>query len=85
HRDWNVLAHPDGRLTWVTPTGRQYTSGPYDYRPYTDQPNGTGPPDGTATPDGIARPGDAVTSDDASSPRDDAAIAPADDPDPPPF
>ncbi|MDN5917198.1 MAG: hypothetical protein L0I76_19195, partial [Pseudonocardia sp.] len=63
----NVLAHPDGRLTWVTPTGRQYTSGPYDYRPYTD------PPD------------DAATSDDASSPRDDAGIAPADDPDPPPF
>lgn len=36
HRDWHVLAHPDGRLTWITPTGRRYTSEPYDYRPFTD-------------------------------------------------
>lgn len=38
HRDWNVLAHPDGSLTWVTPTGHRHTSEPYDYRPFTEAP-----------------------------------------------
>ncbi|MCE3551043.1 HNH endonuclease [Pseudonocardia sp. RS11V-5] len=35
HEDWQVLAHPDGALTWITPTGHRYTSRPYDYRPFT--------------------------------------------------
>ncbi|MBW0107062.1 hypothetical protein I4I78_31995, partial [Pseudonocardia sp. KRD-291] len=36
HQNWHVLTHPDGRLTWITPTGLRYTSDPYDYRPFTD-------------------------------------------------
>ncbi|RZT86282.1 hypothetical protein EV383_3174 [Pseudonocardia sediminis] len=36
HQDWHVLAHPDGRLTWITPTGARHVSEPYDYRPFTD-------------------------------------------------
>jgi hypothetical protein len=31
--DWTVTQHPDGRITWTTPTGHSYTSDPYDYRP----------------------------------------------------
>ena len=30
---WQVDQHPDGRVTWTTPTGHSYTSHPYDYRP----------------------------------------------------
>ena len=30
---WHVHAHPDGRLTWTTPTGHQHTTEPHDYRP----------------------------------------------------
>jgi len=30
---WHVHAHPDGRLTWTTPTGHQHTTRPHDYRP----------------------------------------------------
>ena len=30
---WHVHAHPDRRLTWTTPTGRQHTTAPHDYRP----------------------------------------------------
>ena len=30
---WHVHAHPDGRLTWTTPTGHQHTTQPHDYRP----------------------------------------------------
>ena len=30
---WRVHAHPDGRLTWTTPTGHQHTTRPHDYRP----------------------------------------------------
>ena len=29
---WSVTQHPDGRVTWNTPTGHRYTSQPYDYR-----------------------------------------------------
>jgi hypothetical protein len=32
HAGWHVTAHPDGRLTWTTPTGHQYTTEPHDYR-----------------------------------------------------
>ena len=30
---WHVHAHPDGRLTWTTPTGHRHTTEPHDYRP----------------------------------------------------
>ena len=30
---WRVHAHPDGRLTWTTPTGHRHTTEPHDYRP----------------------------------------------------
>lgn len=33
---WSVAQHPDGRLTWTTPTGHRYTSRPHDYRPEPD-------------------------------------------------
>jgi len=33
---WDVDQHPDGRITWTTPTGHTYTSYPHDYR--TDLP-----------------------------------------------
>ncbi|WP_181780525.1 HNH endonuclease [Pseudonocardia pini] len=32
---WRVLAHADGRLTWVAPTGYRRVSRPFDYRPFT--------------------------------------------------
>lgn len=35
---WSVVQHPDGRLTWTTPTGHRYTSDPFDYRPEPDLP-----------------------------------------------
>jgi hypothetical protein len=34
-RGWEVLAYPDGTITWVTPTGHEYSSRPHDYRPFT--------------------------------------------------
>ncbi|HEX5811336.1 MAG TPA: DUF222 domain-containing protein [Pseudonocardia sp.] len=43
---WRVKAHPDGSLTWATPTGHRHTKAPHDYRP--DRPPATGsrpPPD----------------------------------------
>ena len=33
HAGWRVEAHPDGRLTWITPTGHRHTTEPHDYRP----------------------------------------------------
>ncbi|MBP2370346.1 HNH endonuclease signature motif containing protein [Pseudonocardia parietis] len=33
---WQVLAHPDGSLTWISPCGRRRTTHPHDYRPFTD-------------------------------------------------
>ena len=33
--DWTVIQHPDGTITYVTPTGHTYTSQPHDYRPET--------------------------------------------------
>ena len=33
HADWRVDAHPDGRLTWTTPTGHRHTTRAHDYRP----------------------------------------------------
>ncbi|WP_181780968.1 HNH endonuclease signature motif containing protein [Pseudonocardia pini] len=43
--DWEVLAHPDGVLTWITPTGHRHVSRPHDYRPHTSRP-----PDPTPAP-----------------------------------
>jgi hypothetical protein len=49
HAGWRVEAHPDGRLTWITPTGHRHTTSPHDYGPE--------PPDiGRAAPAVIARP-----------------------------
>jgi len=31
--DWKVQAHPDGRLTWTTPTGHRHITTPHDYGP----------------------------------------------------
>ena len=31
---WQVIAHPDGTLTWITPTGHRHISHPHDYRDY---------------------------------------------------
>ena len=33
HAGWRVEVHPDGRLTWITPTGHRHTTSPHDYRP----------------------------------------------------
>ena len=30
---WRVHAHPDGRLTWTTPTGHRHRTASHDYRP----------------------------------------------------
>ncbi|WP_219418242.1 HNH endonuclease signature motif containing protein [Pseudonocardia nigra] len=29
---WQLTAHPDGRIEWITPTGHSYCSEPHDYR-----------------------------------------------------
>jgi len=29
---WSATQHPDGRISWTTPTGHTYTSRPFDYR-----------------------------------------------------
>ncbi|HEX5348162.1 MAG TPA: DUF222 domain-containing protein [Pseudonocardiaceae bacterium] len=41
---WDVEQHPDGRITWTTPTGRTDTSHPHDYRPDSHPPPGDDPP-----------------------------------------
>ena len=41
---WKIDVHPDGRLTWITPTGQQLTTERWDYRPDPDPP----PPPETA-------------------------------------
>jgi hypothetical protein len=33
HGGWRVQVHGDGRLTWITPTGRRRTTAPHDHRP----------------------------------------------------
>ena len=33
HGKWRIDAHPDGRLTWITPTGHRHTTARHDYRP----------------------------------------------------
>ena len=39
---WSVLAHPDGTITWITPTGHEHVSRPHDFRSYSA---GREPPD----------------------------------------
>ncbi|HEU0087227.1 MAG TPA: DUF222 domain-containing protein [Pseudonocardiaceae bacterium] len=41
---WHVEQHPDGRVTWTTPTGHTYTSHPHDYRTHPPHPPSTGTP-----------------------------------------
>ncbi|HEX5017884.1 MAG TPA: HNH endonuclease signature motif containing protein, partial [Actinomycetes bacterium] len=41
---WNVVLHPDGTMTWTTPTGRTYTSEPWRYTESQHQPRGQPPP-----------------------------------------
>ena len=48
HAGWRVEAHPDGRLTWITPTGHRYTTATWDY--------GVEPPTPTAAPSNEATP-----------------------------
>ncbi len=33
HAGWTVTQHPDGAVTWTTPTGHTYTSHPHNYHP----------------------------------------------------
>jgi Domain of unknown function (DUF222)/HNH endonuclease len=49
HTRWRVESHPDGRLTWITPTGHRHTTAPHEHGP---------PPVG---PDVAPVPSDAVT------------------------
>lgn len=48
---WQVLAHPDRTLTWISPCGRRHTTAPYDYRQFTDNHPTTAAtaPDGALT------------------------------------
>jgi hypothetical protein len=75
HAQWHVEIHPDGRLTWTTPTGHRHTTTPHDHRtePRPAEPRPAEPPPPTP-----ARP----------SPRSTAPPVPAahdPDEDPPPF
>ena len=47
---WRVEAHPDGALTWVTPTGHRHTTRPHDYSPELPAPPPPLAPPGPATP-----------------------------------
>jgi hypothetical protein len=70
HAGWHVHAHPDGRLTWTTPTGHRHTTEPHDYRP--------DPAPATASTPEPPRP--AHDTDHGQQRHGDGA-----DPDPPPF
>lgn len=56
---WQVIAHPDRSLTWISPCGRRHRTEPFDYRPFTEGQvsDGTPPPvaevDGTPPPTGV--------------------------------
>ena len=53
HGKWRIEAHPDGRLTWITPTGHRHTTAPHDYRPEPSHRHRPRPPPGHA---GSTRP-----------------------------
>lgn len=83
---WSVTLHPDGRLTWTTPTGHRHTTDPYDYRsaPWSvdDPPPPTRPDPGQDTR--AAPADDPSTAPTTGSPQRPAPRPPLDD-DPPPF
>jgi HNH endonuclease len=39
HAGWRITTHPDGRLTWTTPTGHRHTTAPHDYGPEPPPPS----------------------------------------------
>jgi len=41
---WDIDQHPDGRITWTTPTGHTHTSHPHNYQPDPHPPPGAEPP-----------------------------------------
>jgi hypothetical protein len=47
---WRIEVHPDGRLTWITPTGLRHTTTPYDYRNPPPQPEPEPEPEPPAPP-----------------------------------
>ena len=53
---WHVEQHPDGRVTWMTPTGHTYTSHPHDYRPNPPGPEPPPPPPHPPEPGGEPDP-----------------------------
>jgi hypothetical protein len=36
---WDIDQHPDGRITWTTPTGHTHTSHPHNYQPDPPEPD----------------------------------------------
>ncbi len=34
---WQVIAHDDRSLTWISPCGRRHHTEPFDYRPFTEE------------------------------------------------
>jgi hypothetical protein len=50
HAGWRIEAHPDGRLTWVTPTGHRHTTALHDYSDGREPPADASPPDGATNP-----------------------------------
>ncbi len=50
---WHVHAHPDGRLTWTTPTGHRHTTAPHDYRPDPAPTPEATPEHAPPVPDGV--------------------------------
>jgi hypothetical protein len=55
HAGWRIEAHPDGRLTWITPTGYRCTTEPHDYGPRVPLPDPAPVQSGTARPGTVER------------------------------
>ena len=53
HGGWKVQAHPDGRLTWTTPTGHRHTTSPHDYGPEPPGASAPSAPPPTDSPDPV--------------------------------
>jgi hypothetical protein len=84
HTGWRIEAHPNGRLTWITPTGHRHTTTPHDYGPEPPPAPPAAPsPDDSTDP----RPPPDPTPPDPTAPDATPAAAAAChvDPDPPPF
>jgi hypothetical protein len=56
HGGFTVHGDANAELTWITSTGRTYTSRPHDYRPDPDEPPGPPPPPHKITDDDEAGP-----------------------------